>query len=129
VSPLAAGGSTRQPTLRPADDAIETSAVERRTSGSIVRANHEAVVVCVDCSTQGTCVGEDPGPGWIDLDGWRCPECASRPVSMSPRATRPDDGWAWREPGQSGLRLSRERGQEADNPRERPTLPGPLDED
>jgi hypothetical protein len=48
---------------------------------------------------------------------------------MSPRARRPDVDWAWREPGQSGIRLSNEHREETVDPRERPTLPAPFDED
>src|SRR5262249_54144789 len=94
-----------------------------------VLANHKAPVVCLDCSTPATNAGEESASGSLDGDGWRCPQCATRPASMSPRATRPDDNWAWREPGQSGIRLPRERGAgEAENPRERPPLPVPRDE-
>ena len=77
-------------------------------------------IVCVLCFTAVIDDGNESPRGWLDLDGWQCPQCAGGRGSAV--RSRRDDDWEWPDSG------VHEFGN-ANDPRERPTLPVPADDD
>jgi hypothetical protein len=98
----------------------------------VVSPNAEDLLVCVDCSASDVHDHLADALGWrSDPDGWRCAACAaSAPSVTNPRSTQPDAEWSWREPERSGVRRALAAGaNEAVDPRERPTVPCPPEND
>jgi hypothetical protein len=83
----------------------------------------DRVLVCVDCSARDVDDDLAIALGWRDDgSGWHCPDCAG-----ARRSKAPNSHWAWPADPRSGVHSVVRPG--GGDPRERPTVPSPRDDE